>query len=194
MADSSAKEIGTGSYVIAGLGFVPLAGIPFAVVAIILGLIKLKIGGKRLIILGCLGILFTVVLYGGLLYFGSVQRGGVYDKLRGDLARIEITELVRNIEYYKITNGRYPDTLFELQAFLGKETFHRIYDPTQMRSLSYDPKPFYYQLTDDKSHYYLLGVGDDLKPFTRDDILPDVPEQYRDKTGLLINPSSLPAK
>jgi Type II secretion system (T2SS), protein G len=196
MANASPKEIGTGSYIVAGLGFVPLVGIPFAIAAIVLGLIKLEIGGKKLIALGCLGILFTVVLYGGLFYFGFVQRGGIYDKLRGGLARIELTELVKNIEYYKIINGRYPDSLFELQASLGKQTFNSIYDPTQMHSLNFDPKngTFYYQLTDDKSHYYLLGVGADQKPFTSDDLLPDLPEQDRAKTGLLLNPSSLPAK
>jgi hypothetical protein len=49
-------------------------------------------------------------------------------------------------------------------------------------------------LTDDKPHYYLLGVGPDQKPLTNDDLLPDIADRDRPKTGLLIKPSSLHAK
>lgn len=198
MADAQTKSVGTGSYFIAGLGFIPLIGVLFAIVAIILGLIKGKGDGRKLIILGCLGISLTVVLYGALFYFGFVQRGGIYDGLRGRLAKVTLTELVRSIEYYRITKGQYSESLFELQASLGKETFTFIYDPTNIRILnSSDPKQaptFFYQLTDDKTHYYLLGVGPDQKPFTNDDLLPNLSDPDRAKTGLLINPSSLPAQ
>jgi hypothetical protein len=197
MANAEAKKIGTGSYIVTGLGFVPLIGVPFAIIAIILGLIKLKAGGRRLIGLGCLGILCTVVPYGALIYFGFVERGGIYDKLREDLARTELTELVKDIEHYKVVNGRDPESLLELQASLSKDKFNHVYDLT--RRLPFDTPPskgptFYYQLTGDKSHYYLLAVGADQRPLTSDDVLPDLPEQDRVKTGLLINPSSLPAR
>jgi len=83
--------------------------------------------------------------------------------------------LVKSIEFYKITKGQYPDSLLELQASLGQESFTSIYDPTATRTLkSFDAKErptFFYQLTDDKTHYYLLGVGADQKPFTNDDLI-----------------------
>jgi hypothetical protein len=197
MSDTQVKKVGTGSYIIAGLGFIPLIGVLFALVTIILGIIKLKSGDKRLIILGCLGISLTVVLYSALFYFGLVQRGGVYDRLRDQLAKILLVELVKDIEYYKTTKGQYPESLAQLQDSLGKGTFTSIYDPTRImtwKNFDAKPAPFFYQLTDDKTHYYLLAVGADQKPFTSDDLVPDLPDQDRTKTGLLINPSSLPTK
>jgi hypothetical protein len=198
MSDAQEKNAGTGSYVVAGLGFIPLIGVLFAVVTIVLGIIKLKSGGKRLIVLGCCGISLTVVLYSSLFYFGFVQRGGIYDELRGKLAKVMLTELVKSIEYYKITKGQYPESLSQLKDSMGKAPFTSIYDPSNIEAWkNLGPKQaptFFYQLTDDKSHYYLLGVGADQKPFTNDDLLPDLPDQDRANTGLLINPSSLPTK
>src|SRR5262249_11336405 len=123
MADEQTKKVGTGSYVIAGLGFIPAIGVLFAIIAIILGLVKLRSGGKRLIVLGCLGILLTVGLYSTLFYEAFVVRGGVYDDLGGKLAKTTLTDLVKSIEYYKVTKGQYPNSLLELQASLGKESF-----------------------------------------------------------------------
>ena len=190
MSETEVKKIGTGSYIIAGLGFIPLIGVLFAFIAIILGLVKLKNGGKRLIVLGCFGIALTVGLYSVLFYQGFMVRGGIYDELRGKLAKSTITDLVKSIEYYKVTKGQYPNTLLELQSSLGKESFTLIYDPTYAQGFySKEAPTFFYQLTDDRMHYYLLGVGADQKPFTGDDILPDLPEQDRTKTGLLIKTS-----
>ena len=189
MPDEQAKNVGTGSYVIAGLGFIPGIGILFAIIAIIVGFIKLKGGGRRLIILGCLGIVFSAVLYGTLIYLGFVVRGGMFDEMRGQLAKSTITNLVRNIEYYKVTKGQYPKSLLELESSLGTESFVFIYDPTIALG-SKEMSTFFYQLTDDRMHYYLRGVGLDQKPFTSDDILPSLPEPERLRTGLLLNPAS----
>jgi hypothetical protein len=193
VTDAQSKKGGTAPYVIAGLGFIPLIGVLFAIVAIVLGVRRRNNGGKTLIILGCLGIACTIVLYGALFYFGFVQRGGLYDSLRSSLAKTTLTELVKNIEYYKVTKGQYPRSLSDLQGSSGKG-----YDPTDPEiwngSSSKKRTTFFYQLTDDGTHYYLLGVGPDRKAFTNDDLLPDVSDQDRGKTGLLINPASLPAK
>jgi hypothetical protein len=198
MSDMPTKSTGRGSYVIAGLGFIPLIGVVFAIIAIVLGVMRRRSGGKTLILLGFLGIATTVVLYGGIFYFGFVQRGGIYDSLRGRLAKTTLTELVKSIEYYKVTKGQYPRSLPDLRASLGKESFTSIYDPTDPQIWTIPPakerSTFFYQLTDDGTHYYLLGVGPDRRAFTSDDLLPDVSEQDRAKTGLLINPASLPAK
>jgi hypothetical protein len=187
--DAPTKNVGTGSYIIAGLGFIPGIGIFFAVIAIIVGFAKLNGGGRRLIILGCLGIAFSAVLYGTLFYLSFVVRGGIFDELRGQLAKSTITNLVRNIEYYKVAKGQYPNSLLELQSSLGTESFVFIHDPT-IAPGSKEMSTFFYRLTGDRMHYYLRSVGLDQKPFTGDDILPNLPEQERLRTGLLLNPAS----
>ena len=50
---------------------------------------------------------------------------------------------------------------------------------------------FYYELVDD-SHYYLLGVGADEKPYTNDDVLPKINIKKNSKIGLLIHDGSKP--
>jgi hypothetical protein len=189
---SDVQKIGTGSYVVAGLGFIPLIGIPFAIIAIILGGVKWERGGKRLVVLGGLGIALTVLLYSTLFYKAFVERGGVYDDLRSKLGQATINDLVKSIEYYKMTNSHYPDSLMELQDASGKESLTLIYDPSVKTDFSSKKVPtFFYQLTADKTHYYLLGVGVDQKPLTSDDIVPNLSEQERLKTGLLIHGSEI---
>ena len=49
-------------------------------------------------------------------------RGGMFDELRGKLARANLTGLVREIEYYKLQHGRYPGSLEELKPESGRAT------------------------------------------------------------------------
>ncbi len=88
------EKLGAFPFVIGGLSFIPLVGVLFGVAAIVWGLCTSRAGGRKLIILGGAGISFTVLLYGGLFYFGFVQRGGVYDELRTKLARTMPDSLV----------------------------------------------------------------------------------------------------
>ena len=183
MTENQANKIGIGSYIVAGLGFIPGIGILFAIAAIILGLIKFKSGGKMLIALGAAGLALSMVIYGSLFYKGFVERGGIFDELRHKMAQTTITDLVRSIEYYKVVKGKYPETLLELKNSIGADTFTIIYDTSSIQTAN---TPFFYQLSDDKTHYYLLSVGADQTPFTSDDVLPNLPEADRVKTGLLI--------
>ena len=48
---------------------------------------------------------------------------------------------------------------------------------------------YHYELIDD-SHYYLLGVGADEKPFTNDDVLPNIELKKNSGIGLLIHEGS----
>jgi hypothetical protein len=186
MADLQTKN-GAWTYFVAGLGFIPAFGVPFAIATIILGLVRFKQGGKKLILLGCLGTALTVGLYGTLFYKGFMERGGEFDELRRSGATLMLTELVRRIEYYRNAKGQYPGTLLELEDFLGNTSSVTVYDLMTQQALSSREKTlFFFQLTDNKSHYYLLGIGTDGKPFTADDVLPDLPEQERTKTGLLL--------
>ncbi|MEO9167619.1 MAG: hypothetical protein ABI230_04370 [Aestuariivirga sp.] len=193
MSEEKTRQIGIGSYIVVVLSFIPLVGIFFAIVAIIMGLRKFNEGGKRLIMLGCLGLVLTFSIYGTLFYKTFERRGGLFGDGFNLLAKGMVTDLVRGIEYYKLVNGRYPEDLIELKNSLAKVTFMGVDDASSTGTLGSKSMPtFFYQLSEDKNHYYLLGVGPDQKPFTADDILPDIPEQERVKTGLLIKNAQTP--
>ena len=178
------EKLGTGAYVIGGMSFIPLIGVVFGIAAIAIGLSTGKPGGKRLAAIGAAGIACTIVLYGSLFYFGFVQRGGIYDHLRDELAQTEINSLVQSIEFYKVQNGKYPDSLEALRQSLPKDSFVQVFDPSDMR-MSGRSRYFFYQRVGD-DHYYLRGVGADGTPFTADDVVPQIPVTQGSKLGLLI--------
>src|SRR5947209_6723444 len=95
-------KLGAAPYVIAGLSFIPLIGVIFGLIAIGWGVATRKAGRRNLVLLGSGGITFTLVLYGGLFYFGFVQRGGVYDHLRVQLAQSQLNALVPAVEFCKL--------------------------------------------------------------------------------------------
>ncbi|MFZ1414941.1 MAG: hypothetical protein WAS73_10250 [Defluviicoccus sp.] len=187
-SSSNSEKLSTAAYVIGGMSFIPLIGVLFGIVAIIWGLFTKKLGGKRLAAIGGGGIAFTLVLYGALFYFGFLQRGGVYDELRVRLAQGTINSLVPSIEFYKTQNGKYPESLEALQGWLPKEGFVSVFDPS-IAGLGAQPRYFFYERVGD-DHYYLRGLGVDGKPFTPDDIVPQVPSVPGTKSGLLIERKS----
>jgi hypothetical protein len=167
------------TYALGGLAFIPLIGIPFGVTAIVIGLTTRKLGGRLLILLGAGGIALSVILYGSLFYFGFVQRGGVYDHLRSQLAQSSIDALVPQIEFYRLQHGSYPTSLEVLVKAAPKGNLVMAYDPTSVR-----PRLFYYEKAGE-DHYYLRGVGADGQPFTPDDLIPHVEVPTNSKIGLL---------
>jgi hypothetical protein len=182
--DRKTESVGASAYVVGGLAFIPLIGVLFGIAAIAWGLATDKRGRKLLIGLGASGIGFTVVLYGSLFYFAFGQRGGMYDDLRAGMTQSSLNSLVPMVEFYKIQNGRYPESLDELQKSLPKESFISVYDPS-IAAFGARPQQFYYERTD-SDHYYLRAVGPDGKPFTDDDIVPQIGMSSGSKIGLLI--------
>jgi len=211
MADTQEKNMGAGSYVLAALSFIPGFGLfLFGPIAIIWGAIRSQYkGAGKVITIALIGIALNIAGYGALFYEGFVKKDGVFGDLKAQMAQQTLDQLVPSIEYYKIVNGHYPETLqvlvpamdktkpVDMKAGLPPGAFVNIIDPMQMmdiHQLGKEPHTFFYQLTPDKSHYYLLGVGRDLTPFTPDDVLPNLPEEQLKKTGFLVNPVSLPPK
>jgi Type II secretion system (T2SS), protein G len=185
MSHTEAK-LGAPAFVLGGLSFIPLLGVPFGIAAIVWGLVTSKKGGKTLALVGTGGIALTFVLYGGLFYFGMVQRGGIYDDLRRKMAQHQLNQLVQSVEFYRVTHGGYPASLEQLQGAVGKDTTIFIYDPTEP-TFGPGPRYFYYErVGTDK--YYLRSVGPDGQPFTADDIIPQVADALTAKLGLLIDP------
>ena len=181
---SGTGKLQSGAFVLGGLSFIPLLGVPLGIAAIIWGFATKKIGGRKLALIGLGGILSSVLLYGGLFYFGFVQRGGIYDSLRERLAQSMLTSLVPAIEYYKILHGEYPPDLDTLRKSLPKNSFIFVSDPTDVRFGQ--PKNFYYERVGN-DHYYLRSIGLDGESFTADDILPEVDQATAKNLGLLID-------
>lgn len=173
MEKRSEEKLGRYSYVLGGLSYIPLFGVLFGIFSIAWGLVSRKRGGLALALIGLGGIAFSGILYGGLFYFGFVQRGGVFDELRTRMAKSNLTSLVQSIEFYKLQNGRYPEGLEVLAKSVPKEQPVFIHDPSIEMAGKKSPY-FHYQLTENGNAYYLLGVGPDGKPFTADDILPEI--------------------
>lgn len=183
-AGAGRSRLGVFAYIIGAFSFIPGLGILFGIASVVWGTVTKKEGGRTLLIMGASGIGLSVVLYSALFYFAFMQRGGVYDGLRTQLAEGSITTLVQAIEFYKIQNGHYPDSLQTLMKSQPGNAMNNVFDPSEP-GFGRQPRYFYYELVDD-SHYYLLGVGADGKPFTRDDVLPKLKTGPDSKIGLLI--------
>ncbi|KAB2807052.1 hypothetical protein [Phaeocystidibacter luteus] len=77
--------------------------------------------------------------------------------------------LVQNIEYYKLINDHYPDSLSQL--YFSEPRVNEI-DPI-MVNIGVEPPEYNYILNDDNT-YYLFSSGYDGVPFTSDDVLPSI--------------------
>jgi hypothetical protein len=168
-------------YAIGGASFIPLVGVAFGLIAIIWGIAR---RAWQLIVLGACGILFTVVIYGALFYFGFFHRGGIFDELRSQLAVNMLNDCVKEIEFYKIQHDHYPASLGDVDPKDTKAQFPKCIDPTIMDLNPKRDRHFFYQLDPSGSFYYLRSVGPDGVPFTPDDIVPTIPEDERSNAGL----------
>ena len=91
------------AYILAAVSFIPLLGLPFGLAALIWGILeRRKRGAKIVALIASAGMLCTVAIYGALFYFGFVQRGGVYDEMRRQLAVNTLSTLVSEVEFYRL--------------------------------------------------------------------------------------------
>lgn len=159
-------------YAIGGLSFAPFVGVIFGSVAVIWGLALWKTTGKRLIVIGLVGMAFSFVLQTGLYRFGFIGRDGIPTPARDPLAQGALNALVPQLEAYKAKHGRYPKTLAALARANAADNHVLIYDPTFAPSAGQPRRMFHYRPVKSRNAYYLLGVGADGVPYTADDILP----------------------
>ncbi|MDE1348329.1 MULTISPECIES: hypothetical protein [Vibrio] len=166
--ENKEKQKGPGclGFVIGGMSFIPLIGVVFGIVAIIWGF---KAKSTKLKLVGLCGISFTFILYGTLAYLGFVQEGGVYDDLRSELVKVQLTSAVQAIELYKVQNGVYPTSLEVLQNSLPQGSLVSLNDAAQV-SVTGDTQ--YYYVVIDENHYHIRSYGRDGVINTLDDILP----------------------
>lgn len=170
-------------YAIGGLSFAPFVGFIFGSVAVVWGLALWKTTGKRLIVIGLVGMVFSFALQTGLYRFGFIGRDGIPAPARDALAQGALNALVPQIEAYKAKHGRYPKTLAALTRADAANDHVLIYDPTFAPSSGQARRTFHYRPAKSRMAYYLLGVGTDGVPYTADDVLPNPPSG---PTGLKI--------
>ena len=154
------KEMNKPPYLLGLLGFIPLVGFFVGIGLTLYGLIKYK--DKKLVIIGVFCMLFTVFVY-SFMIFGLDKFSKVKESW-AELSQHQINELVKDVEYYKLQNGKYPESLKQLSNV-------NIQDP--VKGLNAREKDvFIYKNLGDK--YLLFSVGLDWKPNTKDDIYPKV--------------------
>lgn len=180
-AQDTEEKIGRGSYVVAFASFIPLLGALCGLIAIFWGLTTEKRGGRRVALIGFGGtFLCTILPYGILIYLSFTQNS--FKDVNQTFARMQLNSLVQTIEFYKLQNGNYPESLETLrQSMLPNQTI-AINDP--MISTKDDLKPFHYELLDQETAYYLFSVGKDGLPFTQDDIRPELGQSNPGNIGL----------
>ncbi len=111
----------------------------------------------------------------------------VLDEIPNAVAQESLPQLVQYIEEYKSSFGDYPDTLLDLDK-LSKEALDNSLDPFQFKTIIAKSIIWGNDMTEEEikkviplyyykkkaNGYYLFSNGSDGKPFTDDDILPDL--------------------
>lgn len=188
MVAGDAQRLRRLPYAIGGLSFAPFVGFIFGSVAVIWGLALWKTTGKRLVVIGLAGMVFSFALQASLYRFGFIGRDGIPTPARDPLAQGALNALVPQLEAYKAKHGRYPKSLAALSKATGADGQVLIYDPTFAPASGEPRRTFHYRPVKSGTGYFLLGVGADGKPYTTDDVLPERPST---PSGLKIKAASM---
>jgi hypothetical protein len=173
MSDSE-KKITVLEYILGAGSFIPVIGVLLGLVSIILGSIKFKVGGWKLILMGVFGIFFTVALFGAVfVHYKDKMNGG---EVFTDLARKNLRQDVMALEFFKQVHGNYPQKLDELTPKTPGQYKHDVdvYDCSAGLGAVAKLQTYQYELMPDGLTYHLFGVGKDGKPDTSDDVFPEV--------------------
>lgn len=150
-------------YWIGLLGLIPLIGFFVGLALLLYSIFKYR--NTKLLVIGVACMLFTVCVYYSLYRFSQSEMAL---QTVDSIAQEELNALVAHVEFYKLENGVYPDSLPQLS---GSGRFVPIYDHSQLAR--YDKTvPFNYENLGDK--YLLFSSGPDGIPHTGDDIFPQL--------------------
>jgi hypothetical protein len=158
---------------VAGLGFVPVLGLPFSLLSIAWGVSERQRLGGKLVILGIAGPMVSIAVLIGhaWLIILMIYNHSIYGSSQNSLA-IWLTSAGTVIETFHRSTGRYPEKLSEMAESGIYQVFYDPSQPGQVVGGWTKQKTFYYQRLSNPSGYYLFSVGEDGKAFTPDDVLP----------------------
>jgi len=151
-------------YLLGLLCLMPLFGAFVGLGLLLYGLIKYK--DKWLSIIGAFGILWTIVAYSFLFYV--LKNPSPFKESATRLTQMQLKSLVKNIEFYKLQHGQYPDSLKQL---LVDDKLAPIFDDIQQNHGRANDK-FNYEKVGEK--YTLFSSGEDGIPNTKDDLFPQI--------------------
>ena len=163
-------------YLLGLLCIIPMFGAFVGLGLLFYGLLKYK--DKRLSIIGALGILWTIIIYSTLFYFST--HSSFFNKGFGDISKMQLNSLVKDIEFYKLANGQYPDSLEQL---LIDDKLAPINDPIQGLKTK-GSTLFNYEKIGEK--YTVFSSGQDGIPNTEDDFFPNIKVKDSSKIGIII--------
>jgi len=164
-------------YLLGIICLMPLVGAFVGVGLLLYGIFKYK--DKWLIGIGVFGILWTVGIYSFMFYY--MKHGELSKKGFAEISQIQLNSLVKNIEFYKIQHGKYPDSLEELRQ---DDKFAPIDDAIQSVQQREDT---YYQYERVGDKYRLFSSGQDGIPNTKDDLYPEISIRDTSKIGLILS-------
>jgi len=162
-------------YLLGLLCLMPLVGAFVGLGLLLYGLLKYK--DKWLSIIGAAGIIWTIIVYSTLFYAGT--HAAVFKKGFEDISQMQLNSLVKNIEFYKMTHGQYPDNLEQL---LEDDKLAPINDAVQGMNTKGDS---YYNYQKVGNKYLLFSSGQDGIPNTKDDLFPQLTDSESSKIGLI---------
>lgn len=145
------------------LGLIPLAGGISGLLLVLRGIFQYK--DKLLILIGTAGILFTIAIFYLMNY--EIKHGASIPKGFAGFSQDYLDDLVKDIEFYKLKNGVYPDSLPQLLKY---NKLVPIEDPLSITGTGKKIN-FNYKRIGEK--YILFSSGIDKIPNTSDDIYPD---------------------
>lgn len=164
-------------YLIGLLCLIPLVGFFVGIALVLNGIFKYK--DKKLVIIGALGVALTLGVYSFLFY--DIKYGKGAGEGFAELSQMEINTLVNNIEFYKLKEGQYPDSLKQL---LKIDSSVAIKDPLLTRKMNKNINTiFTYRKIGDQ--YSLYSVGVDGIDGTKDDIYPVISDTGSFKYGFI---------
>lgn len=162
-------------YLLGLICIIPLVGAFVGVGLLLIGLLKYK--DKWLSIIGAAGILWTVIVYSTLFYAGT--HASVFKKGFEEISQMQLNSLVKNIEFYKLAHGQYPENL---QQLLDDDKLAPISDAAQ--GMNTKGNSYYnYEKIGDK--YLVFSSGQDGIPNTKDDLFPQITVTDSSKIGLI---------
>jgi len=155
------------------LGFVPNIGFVGGLVFLYKGLITYK--DKKLILIGLGCVLFTPLFWYG--FFHST----FFKDSQVTITQTEVNSVVQNIEFYKIQNSVYPDSLAQIETKTGMPVMDFDLFPSSIGEKK--AKRLQYKRIRDK--YTLFSVGKDGIAGTSDDIYPTITKGDTIKFGFV---------
>jgi hypothetical protein len=162
-------------YLLGLLCLIPLIGAFVGLGLLLYGLIKYK--DKWLSIIGAAGIVWTILVYSTLFYAG--KHASVLKQGFEDISQMQLNSLVKNIEFYKLQHGQYPNNLKQL---LKDDKLAPINDAAQGMNMKGDS---YYNYQKVGNKYSLFSSGQDGIPNTEDDLFPQITITDSSKIGLI---------